>query len=280
MPNDLGTVARRRGLRQSRSDDAGCRGALRGHPVLEAMVRDAVVPRLAQLHRPARPDAMTGSLQHRWTEEARLLAASLPLLDLVDGRRALRALNPGGARFEAVCHDVLLPAAAHLRRCRDGEGLDQAGYLMGLWRLRMQLTGLDDDGRVADPCPRGGAAALLVAGASAAPTLEFAVTLRLFLRAGWSVQCCGRLAEEDPRDAASRRRFDLAWFCVDDATDLRRLCGTVAEVRRASCNRGMRVLSGWQVAAPPPPAAVLGADAVTEDATVAVALAQRVLAPH
>jgi MerR family transcriptional regulator, light-induced transcriptional regulator len=243
-------------------------------------VRRSVVPNLARLYRPGWPEADIGSLQRAWAEQARALAAILPALELGEATRALRALNPGGTRFEAVCHDVLLPAAAELRRARDGEGADQAGYLMGLWRLRMLLVGLDDDGRAHGARPRGGASALLVAGASLAPTLEHAVVLRLFERAGWSVQCCGRQAEEDPCAAASRSRFDLAWFSVDDATDLRLLHGTVTEVRRASCNRGMRVLSGWQLQAPPPPAEALGADAVTEDATIAVILARQVLALH
>lgn len=283
MPHDLGhdlrMAARQRAQRWTRASDRAKSG-LRGSPALEAVVRRSVVPGLARLHRPAKPQPDIGSLQRAWAAEARSLAQALPRLGLAEAATALRALNPGGTRFEAVCHDVLLPAAAQLRRLRDDEAADQAGYLMGVWRLRMLLIGLDDDGQVSGTRPRGGASALLVAGGSLAPTLEHAVVLRLFERAGWSVQSCGRLAEEDPAAIAERSRFDLAWFSIDDATDLGRLSGAMAAMRRASCNHGIRVLSGWLLPAPPPAAEALGADAVTPDATCAVALARQVLALH
>ena len=128
--------------------------------------------------------------------------------------------------------------------------------------------------------PRRGASALLVAGGSVTPTLEHAVVLRLFERAGWSVHSCGRLAEADPTAIAGHSRFDLAWFSVDDATDLGRLPGRLAEMRRASCNNGIRIVSGWLLSAPPPPAAALGADALTPDATRAAVLASQVMALH
>jgi hypothetical protein len=279
MPNDMATTSRQQARRWTRAADRS-KGGLHGNPALEAVVRRSVVPGLARLHRPVVPRPDIGSVQRAWLAEATALAHALPGLDLAEAARALRGLNPGGTRFEAVCHDVLLPAAARLRRQRAGEAADEAGYLMGVWRLRMLLIGLDDDGQGTAARPRGGASALLVAGGSVAPTLEHAVVLRLFERAGWSVRSCGRLAEEDPTAIAGHDRFDLAWFSIDDATDLGRLSGTVAEMRRTSCNHGIRVVSGWLLAAPPPAAASLGADAVTPDATRAVVLAGQVLAPH
>ena len=279
MPNDLGISTRQRARHSTRAADHG-RSGLRGNPTLEAVVRQSVVPGLARLHRPATAPADIGSLQRAWAADAAALAQVLPRLDLAEAAQALRSLNPGGKRFEAVCHDVLIPAAAWLRQQRDGESPDEAGYLMAVWRLRMLLIGLDDDPQATVARPRGGASALLVAGGSVAPTLEHAVVLRLFQRAGWNVRNCGRQAEENPTAIAGHDRFDLVWFSVDDATDLGRLCGTVAEMRRASCNHGIRVLSGWLLPAPPPPAAVLGADAITPDASCAVALAGRVLSLH
>lgn len=279
MPNEFGMASRQRLRRWSRAADRAKAG-LHGSPALEAMVRRSVVPGLARLHRPARPPPDIGSVERAWLAEAASLALVLPRLDLAEAAQALRDLNPGGSRFEAVCHDVLLPAAAWLRRQREREPADEAAYLMGIWRLRMLLIGLDDDGHVTAARPRRGASALLVAGSSLAPTLEHAVVLRLFERAGWSVHSCGRLAEADPTAIACHSRFDLAWFSIDDATDLGRLSGIVAEMRRASRNHGIRIVSGWLLSAPPPPAALLGADAVTPDATRAVALAGQVMALH
>ncbi|MDO9708549.1 hypothetical protein [Paracraurococcus lichenis] len=279
MSSDIGVAPPVRSRRLTRAQETRSRG-LQGHPALESLARQVVVPRLAHLHRPPGPAIDAGSVARAWQQSALSLACSLPALDLAEGARALRALNPSGSRFEAICHDVLLPAAAELRRRRDGEGADLSGYLTGVWRLRMLLKGLEDDGRTTARKPHRGATALIVSGASVAPTLEHSMVQRLFQRAGWTVQCCGRQAEEDPSAAAGSRRFDLAWFSVDDATDLPRLRATVNSVRHASRNRGLRVLSGWQVAAPPPPAEALGADALTQDAAAAAILAQRVLALH
>ena len=276
MPEDPGVTINTPNGRQVRS--RGLRhGSLHRHPILEGLVRQSVVPELVRSRRAGVVPAMP---QPSWAMEAAELSRVLPGLELDESARALRALNPGGRRFEAVCHDILLPAAAHLRHVRDHEDADQSGYLLGLWRLRMLLTGLDDDGRVTGERARGGAAALVVEGGSLAPTLEHAVVLRFFRRAGWAVHSCGRAAAEDPRIAASRTRFELAWFSVDDGTDLHWLCRVVAEVRHASRNPTLRVLSGGQELAPSPPPELLGADAMTADATVAASLAQRVLSLH
>src|SRR5689334_4615719 len=120
MPNDLGMASRHQARRWSRAPNHD-KGGLHGNPALEAVVRRSVVPGLARLHRPIRPAPDIGSVQRAWLAEAAALAQALPRLDLAEAARALRGLNPGGTRFEAVCHDVLLPAAAWLRRQRDCE---------------------------------------------------------------------------------------------------------------------------------------------------------------
>ena len=276
---DAADSVRRPTRRQGGSPEAS-RASLRDNPTLAAVVRGAVVPRLAGMHTRMASHAFGHPVNNAWTEQAAALARSLPRLDMVDAAQALRALNPGGSRFEAVCHDVLIPAAARLRTQRDSETPDQAGYLMGVWRLRMLLIGLDDDGHASATAPRGGASALLVAGGSLTLSLEHAVVMRLFKRAGWSVRCCGRRAEEEPSIAVRRECFDLAWFSIDEETDLRRVKRRVMATRRASGNHCLRVLSGWLLASPPPSPELLGADAVTDDAGLAVSVAGRVLALH
>ncbi|WP_165943208.1 hypothetical protein [Roseicella aquatilis] len=244
------------------------------------MVRRAVVPRLALSHGAAGPAPGEGPAGPAWAERAQALAATLPTLELAEASRALRLLNPAGACFEAICRDVLLPAATRLRRQRREEGADQAGYLMGIWRLRMLLIGLEDAGHVSARAPQGGASALLVADAALAPTLEHMLVQRLFRRAGWAVRHCGCRADAVPVMAAGPERVDLAWFSIDEETDIEALTHRVAQVRRAACNQRLRILSGWLLACPPPPAAQLGADAVTDDAVRAVALARELVTLH
>src|SRR5690349_13270035 len=129
MPNDLGMASRQQAKRWTRAPDHDKSG-LHGNPALEAVVRRSVVPGIARLHRPDRPLPDIGSVQRAWLAEAAALAQALPQLELAEATRALRALNPGGTRFEAVCQDVLLPAAASLRRQRESGPADEAGYLM------------------------------------------------------------------------------------------------------------------------------------------------------
>lgn len=236
---------------------------------VERIVAGSVLPCLAQgLSSPAPPPG--------WAGFAAALAARLPGMPLPEAVAILRALSPGGRRFELVCRDILLPAAERLRAGHDPEAPDQSGYLLGLWRLRMLLIGLDDPADwSAEPPPAAGAA-LTLDPHTLAPSVEHAVSARFLSREGWSVHdcCCGA---EEGCDTVHDDPYDVAWLTLDAETDLEVARSLAERLRRASRNPRIRLLGGGGADLPEVPAGALGLDGLTRDATAAPRLARRLL---
>jgi hypothetical protein len=178
-----------------------------------------------------------------WRRDAAALAATLTERPLAEAVAALAAVNPGGQMFRPVCRDIILPAAAALRRRHDPHALDQGEHLARVWQLRMCLLSLDDaqDGRTLPP---GLNSALTISGATDMPSVEHGVALRFFDRAGWEVcDCCCGDAEE-ACDSAHGRRFDVAWISLEPHLGHEAIRATARDLRRASRNAQILVLGG------------------------------------
>ena len=258
-------TSRQTGAGRVMSPDGGMAGP---PPVIEGFLSAAVLPSLTH-----RLDASAPSLA--WRRAAAALAARLDSLPLHVAVPALRALDPEGVRIEALCREVLLPAATRLRAAHDPEALDQSGYLAALWKLRMCLIALDDRAeRCADPASAG--AVLTLDPHLLCPSLEHAVSARFLTRDGWAVHDCQCGGAEEGCDSLHDDPYDAVWLSLDAETDLD-LARRVAErLRRASRNRRIRVLGGGGLDLPEVPAAAVGLDALTRDALAAPRLARRV----
>lgn len=237
-------------------------------PAIEGFLSTAVLPSLAQLL-----DASTEPLA--WRRAAAALAARLDTLPLHVAVSALRALDPRGARIESLCREVLLPAAARLRAAHDPEALDQSGYLLALWRLRMCLIALDDGADHAPVAPPQAGAVLMLDPHLLSPSLEHAVAARFLTRDGWAVHDCHCGGAEEGCDSLHDDPYDAVWLSLDAETDLDLARRTAERLRRASRNRRIRLLGGGGLDLPEVPAAALGLDAVTRDALAAPRLARR-----
>jgi hypothetical protein len=247
------------------SPDGGMAGP---PPAIEGFLSTAVLPSLAQLL-----DASTEPLA--WRRAAAALAARLDTLPLHVAVSALRALDPRGARIESLCREVLLPAAARLRAAHDPEALDQSGYLLALWRLRMCLIALDDGADHAPVAPPQAGAVLMLDPHLLSPSLEHAVAARFLTRDGWAVHDCHCGGAEEGCDSLHDDPYDAVWLSLDAETDLDLARRTAERLRRASRNRRIRLLGGGGLDLPEVPAAALGLDAVTRDALAAPRLARR-----
>lgn len=248
------------------SPDGGMSGP---PPAIEGFLSTAVLPSLTVL--------LDGSAQPLpWRRAAATLAARLDSLPLHVAVPALRALDPRGSRIEALCREVLLPVAARIRAAHDPEALDQSGYLSALWRLRMCLIGLDDRVECSTAVPPKAGAVLTLDPHLLSPSLEHTVTARFLTRDGWAVHDCDGGGAEEGCDSLNDDPYDAVWLSLDAETDLE-LARRVAErLRRASCNRRIRLLGGGGHDLPEVPAAALGLDAVTRDALAAPSLARRI----
>ncbi|MCX7685081.1 MAG: hypothetical protein N2Z67_07395 [Acetobacteraceae bacterium] len=247
------------------SPDGGIPGPA---PEIQGFLATAVLPTLAHLlDIPPTPPG--------WRSAAAALAARIEALPLHLAVQALRALDPRGERIEALCREVLLPAAARLRAAHDPEALDQSAYLLALWRLRMCLIALDDRAAASLAAPPPAGAVLTLDPHTLAPSLEHAVSARFLTRDGWAVHdcCCG--GAEEGCDSLHDEPYDAVWLSLDSEIDLD-LARSVAErLRRASRNRRIRLLGGGGQDLPEIPASALGLDALTRDALAAPRLARR-----
>jgi hypothetical protein len=238
-------------------------------PAIEGFLSAAVLPSLAHM-------LEASAAPVPWRRAAAALAARLDSLPLHVAVPALRALDPCGERIEALCREVLLPAAARLRAAHDPEALDQSGYLAALWRLRMCLIALDDRAEWSPAAPPPAGAVLTLDPHLLSPSLEHAVSTRFLSRDGWAVHdcCCG--GAEEGCDSLHDDPYDAVWLSLDAETDLDLARRTAERLRRASRNRRIRVLGGGGPDLPEIPAAALGLDAVTRDALAAPRLARRI----
>lgn len=247
------------------SPDGGTSGA---PPAIEGFLASAVLPSLT-----SRLDASTQPL--RWRRAAAALAARIDSLPLHVAVSALRALDPRGTRLEAVCREVLLPAAARLRAAHDPEALDQSGYLTALWRLRMCLISLDDCAEWSPAIPPQTGAVLTLDPHPLATSLEHAVATRFLTRDGWAVHDCHCGGTEEGCDSLHDDPYDAVWLSLDAETDLDLARRLAERLRRASRNPRIRLLGGGGSDLPEVPAAALGLDALTRDALAAPRLARR-----
>lgn len=237
-------------------------------PAIEGFLSTAVLPSLTLLL-----DASTEPVP--WRRAAAALAARLDSLPLHVAVPALRALDPRGARIEAVCREVLLPAAARIRAAHDPEALDQSGYLSALWQLRMCLIALDDHAGWPLVVPPQTGAVLTLDPHLLSPSLEHAVTARFLTRDGWAVHDCLCGGAEEGCDSLNDERYDAVWLSLDAETDLDLARRVADQLRRASRNRSIRLIGGGGHDLPEVPAAALGLDAMTRDALAAPSLARR-----
>jgi hypothetical protein len=237
-------------------------------PGVEAFVAAAVLPSLSH-----RLDA--SPVPSAWRRSATALASRLDTLPLDAAVRALHGLDPEGRRMEAICRDVLLPAAARLRAAHDPEAPDQSDYISALWQLRMCLIALDDMTDTLASESHAAGAVLTLDPHLLSPSLEHAVSARFLARAGWMVHDCAAGGAEEGCDSLHDDSYDAIWLSLDAETDLDLVRRVAGRLRQASRNRRIRVVGGGGHDLPEIEAAALGLDALTRDALAAPRLARR-----
>jgi hypothetical protein len=226
------------------------------HLLLPALAARFVVPR-----------------ENSWGRDAAALSATLADGTLQDGIAALAALNPGGQMFRPICRDIILPAAVALRRRYAPTLLDQSDRIAKVWQLRMCLLSLDDA-----ELPVGSInTALTLSGAHDLPSVEHGVALRFFDRAGWEVCDVPGHGDEEARDSAHDRLFDVAWISLDAELDEDAIRATAQGLRRASRNTRILVLGGGSTGTLPASPGTLDLDGYTGSPIEAAVIAESTL---
>jgi len=194
---------------------------------------------------------------------------------------ALAGLQARGATVEALCLDLLAPAARRLGEMWEDDTCDFATLTLALNRLHRALHGLYPlctPERLNLPVHP-----LRVALLGAAPGEQHVFGLAMvgeFLRsAGWQVHDAVGLPQGELAALARHHWFAVAAFSASRASGLEALGSTIRAVRAASCHRAIGILVGGRIFAEEPAAVTrVGADATAADARTAVAQAERLLA--
>lgn len=214
--------------------------------------------------------------ENSWGRDAAALSATLADGNLQDGIAALAALNPGGQMFRPICRDIILPAAVALRRRYAPTLLDQSDRIAKVWQLRMCLLSLDD-AELPMGVPAAINTALTLSGAHDLPSVEHGVALRFFDRAGWDVCDVPGHGDEEARDSAHDRVFDVAWISLDAELDEDAIRATAQGLRRASRNTRILVLGGGSAGILPASPGTLDLDGYTGSPIEAAVIAESTL---
>ncbi len=178
-----------------------------------------------------------------------------------------------GASCEAICHNVLTPAARIVRALWRNDACDYGAFQLGQWRLRRLLQSIDHAELCRRAAHRDPAAALLINLSGAEPSFEHALVTQYFLRSGWTAR------SEAPGSGLAHvlqaNRFHIAWISIDETARQQDIVACIRLIRRSSRNRAIGVVCGGMELDPMPASWELGADAVAADARTALAVAER-----
>jgi MerR family transcriptional regulator, light-induced transcriptional regulator len=246
-----------------------------GPDTLVKLIEGEIIPRLLLAHgaeptRTVQPTPITAA------EVARM--ANLSFEEDADSLMArVSALMAGGASLETIYFDLLAPAARLLGFMWESDACSFADVTVGLARLQQLVYRVSDEQSSA--IDREGERTALFA---MAPGDQHAFGLTLvseyFRRSGWRAEAVLDATQETLVGMVSTQAFHLLGLSLVDERWLEALPGTIAAVRRASCNPDLRIMVGGRVfSAQPGLFAYVGADATAEDARLAVNTAAKLI---
>lgn len=244
---------------------------------LALAIEAAIVPRLVMAHGVA-SDAAQRSADPSLEAAVPALVALL-LEDDADAAMALLLrLRTGGAGIDAVCLDLLAPAARRLGTLWAEDDCDFATVTVAVARLRRAMHVLGPRS-AAHPVVDAGRVALLAASPGEQHVFGIAMVGEFLVRAGWDVRDAIGLPQPELVRTVRQGWFAVAALSASSERQLDPLAGTIAAIRAASRHRAIRVMVGGQIFIEQPALALrVGADATASDARMAVRQAERLLA--
>jgi MerR family transcriptional regulator, light-induced transcriptional regulator len=248
-------------------------------PLPEALARiveGEILPRLMLAHRPAagrRAQAGRAPSPQEIAAFSALLLAPGP----VDLDAAVEALRDGGLPLARLLLDLLAPAARHLGALWEEDACDFLAVTEALGRLQAISRHLCAE-LESETVPPNGRSVLLLPCPGETHRFGLSIVASFFREAGWDVTTAVPGPGLDPLDLLGTDWFDVVGLSLSCDVLLPALAATVAEVRRASRNPGIRVLVGGPYfARAGGEAGIAGADACAADACLAPAAAEALL---
>ncbi|WP_170294588.1 cobalamin B12-binding domain-containing protein [Roseospira navarrensis] len=257
---------------------------------MASVIEGDVIPRLvsAYRHGPAEGAPLTGGVSGE-PPRREVRAGMESTVDLFvrhilrgENTRALalvREMEERGVSFEALCADLLEPAAARIEAFWSNDAYDFSDLTVALSRLQWILHEMERDLGQDEAIHGVGHRVLLAAVPAERHTFGISLVSAMFHRAGWDVSdaliaesraALLRLVAEDTYPVIG------LWVCRP--CQLAGLTGLIDELRRGSLNPCLRVLLVGPPCRDPETLAKTGADAVAETALTALERAEDLLA--
>jgi len=183
-----------------------------------------------------------------------------------------------GMTVDAVCLDLMAPAARLLGRLWDDDLVDFGQVTIATDRLRQVMRSFSLAHQGAARLRQASCRALLVPGPGDQHSFGLAMVADFFGRAGWHVWSGVPESNEQLLQMVRREHYGVIGFSVGSGLRLDGLSELIRKVRRLSCNRAVGVMVGGPVfQAHPELVAAVGADATASDGRQAVLQAHRLL---
>jgi methanogenic corrinoid protein MtbC1 len=246
---------------------------------LAEAIEAALVPRLVLAHGvPPGPIVRAGDPALR--AEAEGFAALLIADDDACGAMAmLHRLRAGGTSVEALCLDMLAPAARRLGAMWEEDDCDFATVTLGLSRLHRALHELSPDHASVALPPDPRRTAVLAVTPGEQHVFGLSMVGEFLRRAGWEVSDAIGASQAELTQVVRRGWFAVAALSTSRESGLDPLAATITAIRAASRHREIAVLVGGHPFADQPGNTLrVGADATASDARAAVTQAERLLA--
>lgn len=179
----------------------------------------------------------------------------------------VEAIHHEGASMKSICLGLLAPAARELGWLWEQDRADFVQVTVGLCRLHEVLRGMSRTLRIDRAAPERGHSVLLVPTPGEQHTFGLMIVAEFFRRAGWEVATEYPARIDELLSLVATERYTLVGLTVGCEDRVDGLSGRIAQIRRASRNKGVGVLVGGRVFVDDPElAAKVGADATARDA--------------
>ena len=249
--------------------------------VLAQAIQHEIIPRLMLAHRtPIECDVPPEVATVRVSAEEVATFGQLILTRSEEQALAcITRMRAAGAPIEAIYLDLLAPAARYLGELWEDDLCDFTDVTIGLGRLQKMLRDLNTEVEATRNPTANGLSILLVPTPGEQHTFGLAMVAELFRKQGWEVVGGPYELADSPQVLTGHRAFDVVGFSLATSVNLNNLKKTIAEVRKASKNKGVCIMVGGPLfTLHPEYGSDIGADLVASDAQQAPSLVRLHLA--
>jgi methanogenic corrinoid protein MtbC1 len=249
--------------------------------VLAQAIQHEIIPRLMLAHRtPIECDVPPEVAKVEVSAEEVATFGQLILTRSEEQALAcITRMRAAGAPIEAIYLDLLAPAARYLGVLWEEDLCDFTDVTLGLGHLQKMLRDLNKEVEQSRYPTPNGLSILLVPTPGEQHTFGLSMVAELFRKQGWEVVGGPYDLADSPQVLTGQRAFDVVGFSLATSVNLNNLKKTIAEVRKASKNKGVCIMVGGPLfTLHPEVGSDIGADMVASDAQQAPSLVRLHLA--